>query len=437
METRRKIVHILTLLLALLLRYLPPTWAALLVFATLLFNFYFIPRLMRSVQRPTAAGLDMGIVLFPVSLLILVFLYGWQMEVVAGAWALLAAGDGFATLVGQRFGRRKLPWNPNKSWAGFIAFIAFGTPAVVFLMHWCYSPLGLPTLAGVALGTAILCAVLESMPWPINDNLSVPLVGGTLLYLATLSAERVSLYFIDEVGRDTLWGAVGLNLGGALIAYFFRLLSGSGVVVAAAVGFTVFIFQPWAWLLLVVFFCLGAGATKLGLRRKQATAGEGEPPPLRNASQVLAKGLVPAVFAFLAACGGSPELYQVALVAAIATALADTVESELGVLLGRRPFLLTTFEAVPAGTPGAVSLEGTIAGVAASAVLAGIAILVGLVEWSLLPVILIAAFAGTSLESYLGGSPQRRGWLGSAGLNFTATLTGALAAMLLAGLVYL
>ena len=125
---------------------------------------------------------------------------------------------------------------------------------------------------------------------------------------------------------------------------------------------------------------------------------------------------------------------ELALVAAIATALADTLQTEIGMLLGRQPFLPTTFEPVPAGTPGAVSLEGTLAGLAASAFLSGVAILAGLIPWAAFPVVLIAAFAGTFLESYLGACPRRREWLGGAGLNFTATLTGALAAMILAGL---
>ena len=250
----------------------------------------------------------------------------------------------------------------------------------------------------------------------------------------SFASERVPLYFIDQVSGYMLWGALGVNLGTALVAYYFRLLNSSGALLATAIGFVMFIFQPWGWLLLVLFFGLGTAATQLGLRRKQSMAAATNRPLARDATQVLAKGMVPAVFAFLAACGGSPSLYQLALVASIATALADTIETELGMLLGRRPFLPTTFQPVPAGPPGAVSAEGTLAGVVASAVLAVVAVLLGLMQWAAFPVILIAAFAGTFLESFLGACPKRHEWLGDAGLDFTATLTGALAAMILAGL---
>ncbi len=48
-----------------------------------------------------------------------------------GAIALLGVGDGAAALVGMRWGRHKLPWNPDKSWEGLAAGVAFGVPAFV------------------------------------------------------------------------------------------------------------------------------------------------------------------------------------------------------------------------------------------------------------------------------------------------------------------
>ncbi len=37
------------------------------------------------------------------------------------AIAILAAGDGFAGVIGKRYGRHKLPFNKNKSWEGSIS----------------------------------------------------------------------------------------------------------------------------------------------------------------------------------------------------------------------------------------------------------------------------------------------------------------------------
>lgn len=47
---------------------------------------------------------------------------------------------------------------------------------------------------------------------------------------------------------------------------------------------------------------------------------------------------------------------------------------------GKRTFLITTLKPVPPGTEGAVSLEGTLAGVVGSIVIAGFAALCGVVS---------------------------------------------------------
>jgi uncharacterized membrane protein len=52
---------------------------------------------------------------------------------------------------------------------------------------------------------------------------------------------------------------------------------------------------------------------------------------------------------------------------------------------GRTTYLVTTFKLVPRGTEGAVSLEGTLAGVAAAALFAGVALAVGQVRSARVP----------------------------------------------------
>jgi len=50
-------------------------------------------------------------------------------------------------------------------------------------------------------------------------------------------------------------------------------------------------------------------------------------------------------------------------VASIATKLSDTVASEVGKVYGKTTHLITTMKQVPRGIEGAISLEGTVAGV--------------------------------------------------------------------------
>jgi uncharacterized protein (TIGR00297 family) len=64
-------------------------------------------------------------------------------------------------------------------------------------------------------------------------------------------------------------------------------------------------------------------------------------------------------------------IFLIGYVASLATKLSDTFASEIGKAYGKRTFLITTFKPVPPGTEGAVSLEGTLAGVVGSILIAG------------------------------------------------------------------
>jgi uncharacterized membrane protein len=81
-----------------------------------------------------------------------------------------------------------------------------------------------------------------------------------------------------------------------------------------------------------------------------------------------------------------------------------------------------------------VSLEGTLAGVAASALLAGIAWSVGLISATGAAIVVAAAFVGTTLESYLGAAAAGTHAPDNEAVNFLNTLAGGLAAIGLASL---
>ncbi len=68
------------------------------------------------------------------------------------------------------------------------------------------------------------------------------------------------------------------------------------------------------------------------------------------------------------------------MVAALAAGASDTVASEIGKAWGRRTFLFPSFKPVRPGTSGAVSLEGTAAGLVAALGLAALGLSLGLVK---------------------------------------------------------
>ena len=96
---------------------------------------------------------------------------------------------------------------------------------------------------------------------------------------------------------------------------------------------------------------------------------------------------------------------------------------------------MTTFRRVPPGTDGAVSVEGTLAGVGASAVVAAVAWAVSLVSPAGALAAVAAAFVGTTLESYLGAWTVQGGEVAdNEVVNFVNTLAGGVAAIGLASL---
>lgn len=93
--------------------------------------------------------------------------------------ANLCAGDGFADLVGRKFGKSKLPYNPRKSYIGSLAMLFF---AFIFSIgyHCYFSHFGFYELSSqLVLNTflvALATTLVESLPisTELDDNLTVP-----------------------------------------------------------------------------------------------------------------------------------------------------------------------------------------------------------------------------------------------------------------------
>ncbi|MEM9290899.1 MAG: TIGR00297 family protein [Acidobacteriota bacterium] len=431
-EVLRKVVHMSVGLIAFAVRFLGPLWSAVCALVALLFNLFILPRIGgRALWRDgeLAAGRSVGIVLYPFSVLLLILFFGSRLEVVAATWGILAFGDGMASLVGMALGRRKLPWNEKKSWLGSSAYVVFGTAAAAVLMWWTAPEAhALHFIIATCFAASVLAAALESAPQGLDDNLGVPLLTGLFLFCLVLTEGRWAEIWGAELGERAAIG-FGVNLLLAGAAYAARSVSVSGVIGGVLVGTMIWAFLDWrGFLLLLAFFVLGTACTKLGYRRKAAQGLAQEKGGRRGAGNAFANSGVAALCAMFAATTGIPELFAVAFAAAFATAASDTAASEIGQLYGRRTFLITTLRPVPRGTEGAVSLEGTLAGVAASVVVAGVGVAVGLFGVSPALWVVVAAFVGTTLESLVGATLEKRGLLDNEAVNFLNTLVGALVA---------
>ena len=160
----------------------------------------------------------------------------------------------------------------------------------------------------------------------------------------------------------------------------------------------VIIFSAGAhWLvLLIIFLVLSLLATKYSKSYKRSL---GEYEGRRSSKNVISNGIV----AFMmAAFGGYYMPFVGGFIGAIATATADTLASEIGIL--QQPRLITTFQKVDPGTDGAVS-----------------AVVVSV----------ISGTVGCFMDSFLGATFERANMLTNEHVNLIATITGAIVGILL------
>jgi uncharacterized protein (TIGR00297 family) len=427
-ETKRQIVHITMVGWAFLLRILTWPQAAALAFTALLFNAFVLPRVGgRAIFRPedVRKGIPTGILYYPIAVLLLILCFRSRLDIAAGAWAILAVGDGMATLVGRRLGGARLPWNHDKTWAGTTAFATTGGAAGILLCWWTQPNVATPVATWFIFAAPILAAVVaalvETIPVRLDDNLSVPFAAGTTMWLATLvEPSTISVMLPGVIGR--LLPALLVNAGFATVAFLEGAVTWSGLIVGALIGMAVYLGAGWeGWLMLLATFASAVITSKAGLKRKTALGIAEEREGRRGAGNAIANCLVGAIAAVIAVVSPYQAAAWLALVTGLTAGAADTVASEIGKAWGRRTFLVVGLRPVPPGTSGAISIEGTVANVIAAFALAGLGAALGLIGASLIPLVVAGALAGSFVESALGATLEKPGILNNHLLNFITT----------------
>jgi len=349
-ERARQWVHIGSGSFALLLRVLTWWQAAALAAAALAFNVVALPRIGgRRLYRPAdeARGFPLGILVYPLSVLLLILIFPSRLDIVAAAWGVLALGDGAATLIGQAvttidaepaehaekrgsatsagsaFARRRgLPWNGEKTVAGTMGFIVFGGLGAVALALWVRPHVApTPPLAftiAAPLAAAIAAAFVESIPVRLDDNISVPASAAAVLWLAS-QMDAGAWHDSRAAVAAALWWAAGINLATAWAGYRARTVSVSGAISGAIVGLVIFAGGgARAWLLLFLTFLAAAITSRLGLKRKVLLGIAEERGGRRGAGNAIANCGVAVLAAIAAVTTPHPRAALIALVAALA-----------------------------------------------------------------------------------------------------------------------
>lgn len=206
-----------------------------------------------------------------------------------------------------------------------------------------------------------------------------------------------------------------------IIVYLTGALDLLGSSFVTIIGMFIVITRGFNWLaILLLFLFLGSAFTKFKSDYKRRIGLKHEQRTVKN---VVSNGIVPVVMALFGNYAG--------FIGAIATATADTMASEIGVL--SKPILITSRERVKPGTDGGISILGTAAGLIGAFIIGLAAYLIN-VSPELTHSILIALFAGMIgcfADSILGATLERNGLFNNEHVNLSATIIGALVGIII------
>lgn len=253
---------------------------------------------------------------------------------------------------------------------------------------------------------------------------------------------------MGSLSMDTLMPwllAIALNTVLLAIAWFSpkKLLTPMGLIHAWFLGVIIWGTLGWrGYGVILFYFLVGTLVTRVGMAQKEAAGIAEKRSGVRGPENVWGSALTAALCSLGAYLFVSPgmsypiaSLFVLGYVASLSTKLADTTASEVGKAYGKRTFLITNLSPVPPGTEGAVSLEGTLAGLVGGAAIAVVAWGLGMIPPIHIVTCVVAAFIATNLESLIGATLQSKyQWLTNEMVNIINTMLGAIAAILIAAI---
>jgi uncharacterized protein (TIGR00297 family) len=208
--------------------------------------------------------------------------------------------------------------------------------------------------------------------------------------------------FVQALGTVVL-------LGISAAAYRLRATDAWGSVCGFGLGLVIGLTSGWAWVaLLIAFLILGSAATRYRYQFKLSIHAAEDKKGARGFRNVLANGAVPVAVSLINCFHQIPSL-PVLYVAAISSAAADTLATEIGLLSHADPVLINRpSSAVPPGISGGVTLLGEGAAVLGASVMACLAVSLGVISFSPLyaSAAALAGFVGCNIDSLLGSTLQ-------------------------------
>ncbi len=236
-----------------------------------------------------------------------------------------------------------------------------------------------------------------------------------------------------------------------IFAYLRKILDAGGSIASFIIGIVISIFGNIYWLItLIGFLMVTFFVTKLDFSYKLeygvAQGKHGE----RNAKNVLANGLIPALIPILRYWLGDP-VTGLLFIISISEAASDSFANEIGVL-SNKTYLITNLRTrVRPGTDGGVSILGEFSGLAGAFIPAMLGwILISEYNNRIIPITnleqmpmtaatlmipILFGFLGCHIDSLLGATLQRHKLISNDMVNFLSVLSTVLIALCLVSII--
>ena len=190
-EISRKILHIMVGNIAFLLPIFVTREIMAFVAAApfILLTFLMSPRTpIKSIRGKTsAAGHGMGLVYYSITWTILAYVFFNNMVVIVIGILAMSYGDGFASIIGVKFGQKKYNvFGEEKSYIGSFAMFVFTFITMIIALLYYEISITFYVLLALAF-IALIASIVEGLTPKGLDNLTVPFIAVFLYWLIFLS----------------------------------------------------------------------------------------------------------------------------------------------------------------------------------------------------------------------------------------------------------
>ena len=357
-DFNRKIIHMCLALLTLMIGH----WHWVFVFGSvlliLIFNLLILPNLKIDIYSYTDSDKPFyrsSLIMYPLSILFLMIFYA-KPYVTASVWAVMGFGTGVSAISEQIISKNKLPWNKEKSWEWLFAFIVSSFISAYLFLSWTDT---VGALSGyniflLSVIVSVICGFVTSRNFGVDENALIAVAGGIVMYL-----------FSFIVANNFVMGIL-VSLAVMGLGYLVNAVDIKGGIFGFAFGWLIYLILGLAGYSLFFVYILFYYISYIWKYKDKIDEGLIQSKEyIIGVREIYSSLLLPVLFLLIYwRWKGNLLLYL--FVGSLSAPLFNVVAAQLGRQFTRHPFLISTFRKAEAGTKGAISVLGTLAGIIAT-----------------------------------------------------------------------